>query len=249
MQRNHVAMNSLNDELFNPVLMENIKNVYRKISSASIRSGRSPFDVKLIAVTKTVPAEKVQDAIDLGLRIFGENRVQEAKEKILHFRSHCPECQFEWHLIGHLQRNKAKAAVELFDLIHTVDSIKLAEEVNKHAVKEGKMQRILIQVKLSQEETKHGAMKKDLIPLISAVSGMSNLNLEGLMTMPPFFDDPQKARPYFRELSDLRDEVALRSACRLQELSMGMTNDYEEAILEGATMVRIGTAIFGERRE
>ena len=242
-------MNSLNDELFNPVLMENIKNVYRKISSASIRSGRSPFDVKLIAVTKTVPAEKVQEAIDLGLRIFGENRVQEAQEKILHFRSHCPECQFEWHLIGHLQRNKAKAAVELFDLIHTVDSIKLAEEVNKHAVKEGKMQRILIQVKLAQEETKHGAMKKDLIPLISAVSGMSNLNLEGLMTMPPFFDDPQKARPYFRELSDLRDEVALRSACRLQELSMGMTNDYEEAILEGATMVRIGTAIFGERRE
>ena len=242
-------MNSLKDELYNPVLMENIKNVYRKISSASIRSGRSPFDVKLIAVTKTVPIENIQEAINLGLRIFGENRLQEAQGKISHFRSQCPECQFEWHLIGHLQRNKAKAAVALFDLIHTVDSIKLAEEVNKHAGNERKIQRVLIQVKLAQEESKHGVLKSDLIPLISAVLEMSNLNLEGFMTMPPFFDNPQKARPYFKELSELRDEVAGKSECRLPELSMGMTNDYEEAILEGATMVRIGTAIFGERRE
>ena len=242
-------MNSLNDEIYNPVLMENIKNVYRKISSASIRSGRSPFDVKLIAVTKTVPVKKVQEAIDLGLRIFGENRVQEAQEKILHFGAHCQECQFEWHLIGHLQRNKAKTAVELFDLIHTVDSIKLAEAVNNYAVKEGKTQRILIQVKLSREETKHGIKKGELIALVSAVSEMSNLKLEGLMTMPPFFDNPQKTRPYFKELSELRNEVVLKTASRMPELSMGMTNDYEEAILEGATMVRIGTAIFGARRE
>jgi len=242
-------MNSLNDEIYNPVIMENIKNVYRKISSASIRSGRSPFDVKLIAVTKTVPVKKVQEAIDLGLRIFGENRVQEAQEKILHFRAHCQECQFEWHLIGHLQRNKAKTAVELFDLIHTVDSIKLAEAVNNYAVKEGKTQRILIQVKLSREETKHGIKKGELIALVSAVSEMSNLKLEGLMTMPPFFDNPQKTRPYFKELSELRNEVVLKTASRMPELSMGMTNDYEEAILEGATMVRIGTAIFGARRE
>lgn len=242
-------MNSLNDEIYNPVLMENIKNVYRKISSASIRSGRSPFDVKLIAVTKTVPVKKVQEAIDLGLRIFGENRVQEAQEKILHFRAHCQECQFEWHLIGHLQRNKAKTAVELFDLIHTVDSIKLAEAVNNYAVKEGKTQRILIQAKLSREETKHGIKKGELIALVSAVSEMSNLKLEGLMTMPPFFDNPQKTRPYFKELSELRNEVVLKTASRMPELSMGMTNDYEEAILEGATMVRIGTAIFGARRE
>lgn len=242
-------MHSLHDEKYNSVLTENIKNVYRKISSASIRSGRSPFAVKLIAVTKTVRDEKVQEAVDLGLRIFGENKVQEAQGKIPSLRSYCTECQFEWHLIGHLQRNKAKAAVELFDLIHTVDSITLAEAVNKHAVKEGKMQRILIQVKLAEEETKHGVMKEDLVPLVSAVSGLSNLNLEGLMTIPPFFDNPQKARPYFRELSELRDEVVVKSGYSLPELSMGMTNDYEEAILEGATMVRIGTAIFGERTE
>lgn len=229
------------------LLFENIKNIYRKISSAAIRSGRNPFDVTLIAVTKTVPIERIKEAVSLGLRIFGENRVQEAQRKIEYFSVQCADCKVEWHMIGHLQKNKVKLAVQLFDLIHSIDSIGLAEEVNKCASKENKMQRVLIEVKLSEEETKQGVAKEDLMGLIRAVSSMKNLRLEGLMTMPPFFDDPGLARPYFRELRELRDK-AERSGYALPELSMGMTNDFEVGILEGATMVRIGTGIFGERR-
>jgi pyridoxal phosphate enzyme (YggS family) len=229
------------------LLLENIKNIYRKISSTAIRSGRSPFDVKLIAVTKTVDFKRIKEAISLGLRVFGENKVQEAQKKISDCRLQCADCNVEWHLIGHLQKNKAKRAVQFFDVIQTVDSIGLAELLNKFAEKEEKTQRILIQVKLSEEETKYGVPRKNLTDLIDAVSGLKNLKLEGLMTMPPFFDDPKKARPYFRELRELRDE-AEKVGYKLPELSMGMTNDFEIAILEGATMVRIGTAIFGERR-
>jgi len=229
------------------LLIENIKNVYRKISSAAIRSGRSPFDVKLVAVTKTVDLESIKDSINLGLRVFGENKVQEAKEKILKLKEEVPDCEVEWHFIGHLQKNKAKTAVDLFDLIHSLDSLSLAGEVNKHAGKAGKIQRVLIEVKLSEEETKSGINKNNLMDLIGAVSGMKNLNLEGLMTIPPFFDDPDMARPYFKELRGLRDKAG-SAGYELHELSMGMTNDFEVAILEGATIVRIGTAIFGERR-
>ncbi len=245
-------MTSLNsyDSIFRcmDTLLENIKNVFRKISSAAIRSGRSPFDIKLVAVTKTVSIETIKEAIDLGLRVFGENKVQEAKEKISNITSEFSTSQIEWHLIGHLQKNKAKIAVELFDLIQTIDSIELAKLVNKYAEKKGKIQRVLIQVKLSEEETKHGVLKENLLDLIKAVVEMKNIKLEGLMTMPPFFDDPERTRPYFKELRRLRDH-AEHLGYRLPELSMGMTNDFEVAILEGSTMVRIGTAIFGERRE
>ncbi len=230
------------------ILLENIKNIYRKISSAAIRSGRSPFDVKLVAVTKTVSLEKIQEAVDLGLRLFGENRVQEAQKKIEFCKAHCKDSTIEWHLIGHLQKNKAKTAVHLFDVIQTVDSIELAELINKYAEKQGKTQRILIQVKLSEEETKHGVPKEYLGHLIKAIAKFKNLRLEGLMTMPPFFDDPDRSRPYFQKLRALRDK-AEDSEMKLPELSMGMTNDFEVAILEGATIVRIGTAIFGERRQ
>ncbi len=229
------------------MLLERIKDVYRKISSAVIRSGRNPFDVKLIAVTKTVSLERIKAAADLGLRIFGENRVQEAQEKIAACRSQCPDCAVEWHMIGHLQKNKAKTAVQLFEVIHSLDSPGLAELLNKHAEKAGKIQRVLLEVKLSAEDTKHGVAKENLMSLIESVSGMKNLKLEGLMTIPPFFENPETARPYFRNLRYLRDE-AEKKGFKLPELSMGMTNDYEVAILEGATMVRIGTAIFGERR-
>jgi len=231
----------------NSELLEKIKNTYRKISSAAIRSGRNPFDVKLIAVTKTVNAARIREAIGLGLRVFGENRVQEAKEKISKLNYDVPDCKLEWHMIGHLQKNKAKAAVRLFEVIHSVDSAGLAQELNIHAEKEGKMQRVLIEVKLSGEETKCGVSKEDLMDLIKIVSGMKNLKLEGLMTLPPFFDEPETARPFFRELRELRDKAESRGY-KLPELSMGMTNDFESAILEGATMVRIGTGIFGERR-
>ena len=229
------------------LLFENIKNIYREISSAAIRSGRSPFDVRLVAVTKTVSIELMREAADLGLRIFGENRVQEAQQKITACRLQCPECRIEWHMIGHLQRNKAKIAVQLFDLIHSLDSLPLAEDLNTYAEKEGKIQRVLIEVKLSGEEAKQGISRQALMGFIGSVAGMANLKLEGLMTMPPFFDDPEQARPYFRELRQLRDE-AQRAGHELPELSMGMTHDFEAAILEGATMVRIGTGIFGERR-
>jgi len=225
------------------ILLEKVKNVFRKISSAAIRSDRSPFDVRLIAVTKTIPFDRIKVAIDFGLRIFGENRVQEAQKKITECRSLITNCKIEWHLVGHLQTNKAKTAVQLFDLIHSLDSTGLAEELNKHAEREGKTQRVLIQVKLSEEETKHGVAKEHLMDFIGAVSAMKHLKLEGLMTMPPFFDMPETARPFFRELRELRDK-AEKEGYTLPELSMGMTNDYEVAILEGATMVRVGTGIF-----
>ncbi|MFA4917701.1 MAG: YggS family pyridoxal phosphate-dependent enzyme [Thermodesulfovibrionales bacterium] len=229
------------------MLLERIKDVYRKISSAVIRSGRNPFDVKLIAVTKTVPLERIKAAADLGLRVFGENRVQEAQEKIAACRSQCPDCAVEWHMIGHLQKNKAKTAVRLFEVIHSLDSIELAGLLNKHAEEAGKVQRVLIEVKLSPEETKYGVARENLMALVKSISGMKNLKLEGLMTIPPFFENPETARPYFRNLRYLRDE-AEKKGFKLPELSMGMTNDYEVAILEGATMVRIGTGIFGERK-
>jgi len=231
----------------NSELLEKIKNIYRKISSAAIRSGRNPFDVKLIAVTKTVDAARIREAIGLGMRIFGENRVREAKEKISDLSQSVPDCNLEWHMIGHLQKNKAKTAIRLFEVIHSLDSAGLAEELNSHAQKEGKIQRVLIEVKLSAEETKYGVSREDLMNLIKIVSGMKNLKLEGLMTLPPLFDEPETARPFFRELRELRDK-AESLGYKLPELSMGMTNDFESAILEGATMVRIGTGIFGERR-
>jgi len=231
----------------NSELLEKIKNIYRKISSAAIRSGRNPFDVKLIAVTKTVDAARIREAIGLGMRIFGENRVREAKEKISDLSQSVPDCNLEWHMIGHLQKNKAKTAIRLFEVIHSLDSAGLAEELNSHAQKEGKIQRVLIEVKLSAEETKYGVSREDLMNLIKIVSGMKNLKLEGLMTLPPLFDEPETARPFFRELRELRDKAESRGY-KLPELSMGMTNDFESAILEGATMVRIGTGIFGERR-
>ena len=159
----------------------------------------------------------------------------------------CSDYNIEWHMIGHLQKNKAKTAVQLFDLIHSLDSPGLAELLNKHAEKAGKIQRVLLEVKLSSEDTKHGVAKENLISLIESVSGMKNLKLEGLMTIPPFFENPETARPYFRNLRYLRDEAG-KKGFKLPELSMGMTNDYEVAILEGATMVRIGTGIFGERK-
>jgi pyridoxal phosphate enzyme (YggS family) len=224
-------------------LCENIKNIYRKITHAAMRTERNPEDVKLIAVTKTVDTERIKEAIDWGLRNFGESRVQEAIKKISNLKSQISNSRISWHLIGHLQKNKAKIAVQLFDLIHSLDSSELAEEIDKHAGKDGKIQRVLVQVKLSEEETKYGVSKKDLMDMLDAVKKMKNLKLEGLMTMPPYFDNPEMVRPYFRELRDLRDN-AKRLGYGLPELSMGMTHDFEIAIEEGATMVRIGTGIF-----
>lgn len=224
----------------------NLKTVNKKISRSAAKAGRDPQDVKLVAVTKTIDLPEIIEAVKAGALILGENRVQEAQSKSLEFGVRVPEFKVEWHLIGSLQKNKAKAAVQLFELIHTIDSVELADEVNKQAKKMNKTQRVLLQVKISDEATKHGVLEKDMTGLIEQVSKMQNLKLEGLMAIPPFFDDPEKARPYLKRLRELRDDEG-KKGFNLPELSMGMSNDFEVAIEEGATMVRIGSAIFGER--
>ncbi len=210
-----------------------------------MRAGRDPSEVELIAVTKTVPAEKIKEAIDLGVRLIGENRVQEAKEKIEELRDKIPET-VQWHMIGHLQKNKVRPAVMLFDMIQSVDSLSLAERINRIATEYGKVQRVLVQVKLSEEETKHGIEERELEHLLAEIRGMENLLVEGLMTIPPYFEDPELVRTYFRRLRQLKEQMNQRGF-NLRHLSMGMSGDYEVAIEEGATMVRVGTAIFGRR--
>ena len=238
-------------------LLNNIKAVSKRNAHAAESAGRSPKDVKLVAVTKGVDIKMIKGAIETGLREFGESRIQEAREKILNLQSENyppmpPLAKGEmnggvkWHLIGHPQSNKAKMAVQLFDLIHSVDSVEIAEEINRQADKTGKIQRILVQVKLSSEESKHGISKEKIMILLEKLGSLRSLKVEGLMTIPPFFNEPEKVRPYFRELKKIREE-AEKGGVKLPELSMGMTNDFEVAIQEGATIVRVGTAIFGER--
>ena len=238
-------------------IAEALKSVREKINNSAVKAGRDSDNIKLIAVTKTVTIERIIEAVKAGVSILGENRVQEAREKkVRSYELGVRSEKIEWHLIGPLQTNKAKVAVQLFDLIHSVDSIKLAEELDKQAGRIGEKQRILVEVKLSEEETKHGVADKDLMELLAKISDMKNLKLEGLMTIPPFFEDPEKTRPYFKRLRELRDNINELRAClsgrqvtryALRDLSMGMSNDFEVAIEEGATMVRIGTAIFGGR--
>jgi len=222
-------------------LVENITSIMKRISHAAMRTGRDPASVTLVAVTKGVGAERLKEAVEAGLRVFGESRVKEAEEKISNLEFEISNSRICWHMIGHLQRNKAKQAVRLFELIHSVDSVELMGLLNKYASEAGKVQRVLIEVKLSHEEAKHGVEKGKLKGLIKEAESMRNMRVEGLMTIPPYSDDPEKSRPYFKELKRLRDEYGLK------ELSMGMTNDFEIAVEEGATMVRVGTAIFGER--
>jgi pyridoxal phosphate enzyme (YggS family) len=228
------------------LIFNNIKDVYIRICRAAMKADRSPEEVKLIAVTKTVGTDAIRAAVESGLRSFGENRVQEAKKKVTSDELQLMNERIDWNLIGHLQKNKAKDAVQLFDLIHSVDSAELAEELNRQAAKLHKVQRVLIQVKLSEEETKHGVEESGLLQLIEQIMGMEHIKAEGLMTIPPYFEDPERSRPYFNKLKEL--SVRSKTAgFALPELSMGMSHDFEIAIDEGATMVRVGTAIFGER--
>ena len=227
-------------------LLNNLKEIYRKMAHAAMKVGRESSEVMLIAVTKNVNIDVIRKAVDVGLREFGENRVQEAQGKVKSDELKVMNERLNWHLIGHLQKNKVKAAVELFDLIQSVDSIELAEIISKQAESVNKTQRILLQVKLSDEESKHGILKENIIEFLSGVVHLGNLQVEGLMTIPPYFDDPERVRPFFRELRELKDK-AVQAGFGLSELSMGMSNDFEIAIEEGATMVRVGTAIFGER--
>ncbi|MEW5725425.1 MAG: YggS family pyridoxal phosphate-dependent enzyme [Thermodesulfobacteriota bacterium] len=222
----------------NQDLKERIDAVQARIEAACRRAGRDPSAVRLVAVTKTVPLESVKSGLEAGLTILGENYVQEAQLKIEALGSRA-----SWHFIGRLQTNKAKYAVRLFDLIHSVDDLKLARELDKRAGALGRRQPVLVQVNLSGEETKGGAAEEEAAGLIEQVGALPQLELQGLMTMPPFFDQPERSRPYFAALRRLRD----RMAPALPELSMGMSGDFEVAVEEGATLVRVGTAIFGPR--
>ena len=226
-------------------ILSALNTIRERINNSATRCGRNPDEIKLVAVSKRIGLEKIIEAVRAGAAILGENKVQEARDKISNLKSQIPNMDVEWHLIGNLQKNKSKHAVKLFDLIHTVDSLELVIELNKQAEKINKIQRILVQVKLSDETAKHGISENDLSELLEKASGMDNLTIEGLMTMPPFFDDIEKTRPYFRKLRELAEKTA--EGCPMSELSMGMSGDFEVAIEEGSTIVRVGTSIFGER--
>ncbi len=226
-------------------MKKTIETIISRMATAATSAHRDPSEVRLVAVSKTVPPEKIQRAVDAGLRIFGENYIQEATAKI----DTIADPRLYWHFIGHLQSNKAKVAVQYFDLIHSVDSVKLAVAISKQAKKRSKVQHILVQINISEESTKSGISADEALRMVKDISTLENVSVRGLMTMPPFFDQPEKARPYFRQLREIRDQIAGAGVpgVDMRELSMGMTGDFEVAIQEGATLVRIGTAIFGGR--
>ncbi|MFA5467302.1 MAG: YggS family pyridoxal phosphate-dependent enzyme [Candidatus Izemoplasmatales bacterium] len=223
---------------------ENIRFIREEIGSAALRSGRDPSAVRLMAVTKTVDDARILEAIEAGVDIMGENYVQEAKRKI-----ETMDVDVKWHMIGHLQSNKAKYAVRFFDMIHSVDRLGLAEELDKRSAAVGRVTTVLIEVNVSGEESKSGIPAEEAPALVRKIASLDHLSIRGLMTMPPWFEDPEHARPYFVALRDLRDRIAAEEipGVDLCELSMGMSADYRVAVEEGATIVRIGTAIFGPR--
>ena len=223
-----------------------LENIKKRIRAAAEACKRSAESIRLVAVSKTMPSEVVKEAIEAGVTDLGENYIQEARDKINTLATY----PATWHFIGHLQSNKAKYAVRLFDLIHSVDSLKLARELDKYAKKNDKTQSILIQVNVAREATKSGAYVEDTVQLLREVSRLENISVKGLMTMPPYFNAPEKVRPFFVALRELCDQIKQQGIpnISMDELSMGMTGDFEAAIEEGATMVRIGTAIFGARR-
>lgn len=224
-------------------IKERVESVRERIAAAALRVGRDPGEVLLVAVAKTFPASAVEEVIAAGVDDIGENRVQEAKAKIADIKIPC-----HWHMVGHLQTNKARLAVRLFDWIQSLDSSKLAQELQKAGSGLGKRVRTLVEVNLEQEPTKSGVPEAALFSLLEEASALANLSIEGLMAMPPYHSNPQAVRPYFHRLRRLREDAASRFPhLDLSHLSMGMSHDFEVAVEEGATIVRIGTAIFGER--
>ncbi len=226
-------------------MKDRIQKIEQQIREAAEQAGRNPEEIRLVAVSKIKPAEMVKEAMDAGQRIFGENYIQEALAKIEEVGSE----GIEWHFIGHLQSKKSKYAAGAFDLIHSVDSLKLAKEISKQAAKKGVVQKILIQVNTSGEESKSGTTEEAVIELIREAATLEHVAIMGLMTMPAFFDDPEGARPYFRQLRLIKERIESLAipGVEMKELSMGMSGDFEVAIEEGATLVRVGTAIFGAR--
>lgn len=222
----------------------NILNIRKSIAAAATRTGRDPGTIQLMAVSKTVEPDRIRQALDAGITLLGENYVQEAREKIPAVGRPA-----EWHMIGHLQTNKVKYVVNLFDWIHSVDRLELARELDKRAGQNHRKLNALVEVNVSGEVSKNGAVPQQVLELVRQISVLPNLSVRGLMTMPPYSDDPENSRPYFQALSRLRDEIntAAIPNVRMDELSMGMTDDFEVAIEEGATIIRVGRAIFGER--
>lgn len=239
-------------------IKERLTQVQRRISEAALRAGRDPGEVQLVAVSKLIPVERIREGIAAGIRILGENRIQEAKVKVAALegwgvsRDDPPWKAVKWHLVGHLQTNKAKLAIQLFKLIHSLDSLRLAQELNSSGRTLGAPVETLVQVKLAEEEAKAGLSEDEILPLLCALADLPFVRVRGLMILPPYFSDPEEARPYFRRLRQLQDRLKaepLPENVVLTHLSMGMSHDFEVAIEEGATIVRIGTAIFGPRNQ
>lgn len=225
------------------LIARNLAEVRRRLAAAARRAGRDPAQVRLVAVSKTVPPQKIREALAAGQLLFGENYLQEARPKIEALGS-----QVEWHFIGHLQSNKAKGAVALFELIHGVDRLKLARALDSAAASLGVVQKVLLQINLAGEASKSGGAPENAPELLRELGRLPHLQVLGLMTLPPWFADPEAVRPYFRALRELRDRLEASWSRPLPELSMGMSGDFEVAVEEGATLVRVGTAIFGSRR-
>lgn len=226
-------------DLMKETLAERLAEVKNQITIAAKKAGRNRDEITLISVSKTHPVNVLREAIEAGAVIFGENKVQEAEGKIVEIGRE----GIEWHLIGHLQSNKARKAVKLFDVIHTIDSIELAERLERICREEGHAElQVFVQVDLAGEETKNGIKEEDLPKLLEFINNCKSLKLLGLMQIPPYFEEVEKVRPYFRQLREIRDKLLPNG-----KLSMGMSHDFMVAIEEGATHVRVGTAIFGER--
>jgi len=228
------------------VIADRVAAVRERIARAAERASRRPGEVTLVAVSKTHPEEGVRAAFAAGVRDFGENRVQEAEPKVA-ATADLATSGLRWHLVGHLQSNKARKAAALFEVVQSVDSLELAERLARIGAETSRPVRVLVQVDLAGEETKFGLPEADLLPTLEALRGKEGLRVEGLMVLPPFLDDPEKVRPFFRRLRALGERAAAAGLLQGRELSMGMSHDLEAAIEEGATIVRVGTAIFGER--
>jgi pyridoxal phosphate enzyme (YggS family) len=235
-------------------ILANIKEVQQRISAAAQKAGRDPSEITLVAVTKTIPVEQIKEAIATGITDIGENRIQEAKPKIEQLKSNTSQVishksQVTYHLVGHLQTNKVKLAIELFNLIHSVDSLHLAEAISKRCREINKVMPVLLEVNVSGETSKFGIPPEKLLEILDKIAILPNIQVEGLMTIAPFSEDPENARPHFRKLKKLFEEIKQKQIqnIEMKYLSMGMTDDFEVAIEEGANVVRIGRAIFGER--
>ena len=229
------------------MIAERVAAVRERIARAAARAGRDPAEITLVAVSKTHPPEAVREALAAGVGDFGENRVQEAEPKI----AALADVRFavRWHLVGHLQGNKARKAAALFDRIHSVDDVLLARRL-EHAAAENRIAvRVLVQVDLAGEPTKSGLDEARLFPTLAVLRGFKSLRIEGLMILPPYAEDPERTRPFFRRLRELRDQALDQELMLGGQLSMGMSHDLEVAVEEGATLVRVGTAIFGERKQ